>query len=349
MSPQTHYPQIDLAGTPREMGLAHGRLLRERIHRTLEVLRGILGTEAYDASWDDLQATCAYCEENAGDLVEEMRGIAEGAGVGFRDVFNISAHLELLVWKRLVRDARERLGAEACSSHAVVTEADVLLGWNGDDRRDWIECGAVVRGRPAGPPPFIYWSLAGSVGRPGMGPSLALGANTLPSRRWRPDGLLYPMLCRRILACRNVEEAVAVFERYNSCCGMNYLVADEAGTLVSIEAHADGFALVYPEDSGMRKVLLHTNCNLDPGLTGREPGEEPGCPRLAAARRLYHETPPSEAGGVRSIQADHTGGICVHRDDVCTVVSFVAETRAGRLHLTTGNPCEESPLTYALA
>ena len=349
MATLTRYPQIDLAGSPGEMGLAHGRLLRGRIHRTLEVLRGILGAEAYDASWRNLHATCAYCEEHAGDLVEEMRGIAEGAGVEFRDVFSISAHLELLVWKRLVWDAGAAPTPPACSSHAVVTGADVLLGWNGDDRRDWIECGAIVRGRPADAPPFVYWSLAGSVGRPGLGPNLALGANTLPSRRWRPDGLLYPMLCRRVLACPSVAEAVAVFERCNSCCGMNYLVADKAGTLVSIEAHADGFAPVRPADLGEEGCLLHTNCNLDPGLAGEAPGAEPGCPRLAAARRLYREDCPSGVAGVRAILSDHTGGICVHRDEVCTVVSFVAEVGAGRLHVTTGNPCEGSALTYALA
>ena len=330
------------------MGLAHGRLLRERIHRTVEVLRHILGPDAYDASWDGFRTTCAHCEKHASDFVEEMRGIAEGAGVAFRDVFSVSAHLELLVWKRLVWDARENPDSQACSSHAVVTGAEVLLGWNGDDRRDWIECGAVVRGRPADAPPFVYWSLAGSVGRPGMGRHLALGANTLPSRRWRPDGLLYPMLCRRVLACRTAEEAVAVFDRANSCCGMNYLVADEAGALVSVEAHADGFALVRPKDVEGENCLLHTNCYLDPDLAGGEPGREPGCPRLAAARLLYRDGCPSDVAGVRAVLSDHTGGVCVHRDEVCTVVSFVAEVRAGRFHVTTGNPCEDPALVYAL-
>jgi hypothetical protein len=67
----------------------------------------------------------------------------------------INAHLDLFVWKRLVWDAGRRAEAAACSSHAVATPSEVLLGWNGDDWVGWLDCGAVVRGKPAGGEPFI--------------------------------------------------------------------------------------------------------------------------------------------------------------------------------------------------
>lgn len=348
MTSERFYPQIDVAGTPREIGLVHGRQLRDRIHTTVESTRSRVGVEPYDASWRDFQETLVYCRGHAPDLVEEMKGIAEGAEVDFRDVFNINAHLDLMVWKRLVWDARKASEVAACSSHAVTTPSEVLLGWNGDDWTGWLDCGAVVRGRPAQGEPFIYWSLAGSVGRPGMNGHLALGANSLPSRRWRPDGLLYPMLSRRVLGCRSTAEGVDMLRASNACCGMNYLIADRGGNLVDVELNADSFALQRPEDQGTENYLLHTNCFLDAGLAGQEVDPDAACPRLSAARRLYRERLPSDVVSVRAVQSDHTGGVCVHRGESGTIVSFVAEVQAGRFHVIRGNPCTGSAQTYTV-
>jgi isopenicillin-N N-acyltransferase-like protein len=342
------YPQIDIAGAPGEMGLSHGRQLRDRIHATAKAMRERVGAEPYEAGWRAFQETLTYCRTHAPDLVAEMEGIAEGAGIGFRDVFNINAHLDLMVWKRLVWDRREKGEAPGCSSHAVATGSEVLLGWNGDDWRGWLDCGALVRGRPSGGEPFIYWSLAGSVGRPGMNTRLALGANSLPSHCWRPDGLLYPMLSRLALGCRSTAEGVALFRKSNACVAMNYLIADSGGDLADVELNAERVVVQRPADQGTEDYLLHTNCFLDADLAGKPVDPDAACPRLTAARRLYREQMPVDASGVRAVQADHTGGVCVHREESCTVVSFVAEVRAGRFHAIRGNPCTGWARTYAV-
>jgi len=342
------YPLIDIAGAPREMGRSHGSQLRERIHRTVAAMREQIGDEPYDASWSDFQATVAYCREHAPELVEEMEGIADGAEIEFRDAFNISAHLDLSNWKRKVWDQRDSMAGGACSSHAVVTESDVLLAWNGDDWRGWMDCGAIVRGMPARGEPFTYWSLAGSVGRPGMNRHLALGANSLPSSRWRPDGLLYPMLSRKILACRSTDEAVAVFDAYGRCAANNYLIAARSAALASVEADTDGFAVLRPDDRGVGSCLLHTNSYLDSSLAGTDVDLDSVCPRLSTARQLYRERTPTGVAEARAVQSDHTGGICVHREQACTIVSFIAEIRARRFHVTRGNPCEMPVATHTI-
>ena len=49
-----------------------------------------------------------------------------------------------------------------------------------------MDTGAVIRGRPSdGRPPFLYFGWAGTVGRPGMSHSVAVGANSLPAPGWR--------------------------------------------------------------------------------------------------------------------------------------------------------------------
>lgn len=140
VSEEGSYPQIDVAGTPGEMGRAHGRQLSARIRHTAAAMRARLGSEPYDAGWAAFQDTLTHCRRHAPELVEEMEGIAEGTEVPFQDVFNINAHQDLFVWKRLVCDAARRAEAAACSSHAVATPSDVLLGWNGDDWVGWLDC-----------------------------------------------------------------------------------------------------------------------------------------------------------------------------------------------------------------
>ena len=344
---ESSYPLVDINGSPKQMGRVHGSKLRRKVHATVRAMKRHVGIEPYEACWADFRDTAAYCRENAPELVEEMEGIAEGAEIDFRDVFKINAHLDLITWKRHMWTRPKDLKPE-CSSHAVVTDQDVLVGWNGDDWRGWMDCGAVVRGIPESGEPFIYWSLAGSVGRPGMNRFLALGANSLPSKRWRPDGLLYPMICRKILACRTTDEAIDVFSRYNRCSATNYLVADGAGGLASVEANADQYAVLRPVEQNGRNYLLHTNHYLAPELQNYNPAQAEKCTRLSAALRLYHKSVPGDAGELCTVLSDHTGGICVHHDDVCTIVSFTAEIHTRRFRITRGNPCAASGVTYRL-
>jgi isopenicillin-N N-acyltransferase-like protein len=310
-------------------------------------MREQVGPEPYGASQEAFQETLTYCRLRAPELVAEMIGIGEGAAVACEDIFCINAHLDLLNWKHLVWGRCTDHLAGGCSSHAVATPAGVLLGWNGDDWRGWLDCGAVIRGRPDGGEPFLYWSLAGSVGRPGMNRHLALGANSLPSPRFRLDGLLYPMICRKLLACRSTREAVAVFHTHNRCSAMNYLVADRRGELLDIESTPDDWVTIPPVEEGNCRYLLHTNSYLHAGL-GRTKSASAVCPRLASARRLYREHAPRDAVSLRAALSDHSGGICVHTPESCTVVSFVAELETARFHVTRGNPCEAPVQTHLL-
>jgi isopenicillin-N N-acyltransferase-like protein len=334
-----NYPMIDIAGTPREMGISHGRQLADRIRRTSQAMRDRIGKDPYETSWQDFEHTVDHCREVAPRLIEEMEGIAQGAGISFRDVFLINAHLDLNVWKRVIWNAPEE-EPDACSSHALNTPNGVYLGWNGDDWTGWMDCGAIIRGRPDEELPFIYWSLAGSVGRPGMNTHLALGANSLPSPGWRAEGLLYPMLSRLLLSCRSANDCVTLLQATPSCSAMNYVVADRAGSLANIEVGSEDIAVQTPEDHGASNLLLHTNCYLDAELAGHAVDPDTVCPRLGTARELYRKCRPQSVEEISDILSDHTGGICVHREGAATIVSFVAEVHLKRIHVITGNPCQ---------
>ena len=97
---ETVYPAVNIEGSPFEMGRSHGRQLHDRVRVTVAVMREAIGHDAYDAGWDAFQPTVAHCRAAVPDLVAEMEGIAEGAGLPFKDIWLINAHLDLSVWKR---------------------------------------------------------------------------------------------------------------------------------------------------------------------------------------------------------------------------------------------------------
>ena len=183
---------VDVEGTPHEMGLSHGKQMASRISLTVATLRQTYPL-SYDPCWLAFEPTVRYCREACPELVEEMEGIAEGAGLPFKDIWMINAHLDLAIWEQQtppIENSPPEL--PGCSSHAFAGEdGGVCLGWNGDDLSAWMDCCVVLRGRPAGARPFVCVCWAGTVGRPGTSHTVAVGANSTPANGWRADGLLY--------------------------------------------------------------------------------------------------------------------------------------------------------------
>src|SRR5438270_5414555 len=102
MAGSTHptIPVLDLAGTPGQVGAAHGEAQRERIRAYVErFLDFVLSTAAVRISeadlWGRWAAQVAVNQREAPDLVDEMRGIARGAGVPFERIFLLNSLLDL--------------------------------------------------------------------------------------------------------------------------------------------------------------------------------------------------------------------------------------------------------------
>src|SRR5262245_10698174 len=91
---------LDLAGTAGQVGVAHGEALRERIREYADRFLGwLLATAAVRLTeaelWDRWAPQVAFNQRVAPDLVEEMRGIARGAGLPFERVFLLNSLLDL--------------------------------------------------------------------------------------------------------------------------------------------------------------------------------------------------------------------------------------------------------------
>src|SRR5262249_43702370 len=115
---------LDLAGTPAQLGAAHGEALRDRIREHAERFLGwLLATAAVRVTeqqlWDRWAPQVAVNRREAPDLVEEMQGVARGAAVPFERVFLLNSLLDLSSFRYLALAS----AFAGCSSFAVAAEA----------------------------------------------------------------------------------------------------------------------------------------------------------------------------------------------------------------------------------
>jgi hypothetical protein len=174
-----------------------------------------------------------------------MRGVAEGSGLTFEEIFALNSWADAIITLNV--QARKGADAGGCSGFAVggraTADGETYVGWNGDDSEWWLESSVLLKGKPAGGLPFLLWTTAGWVGRPGLNPYLALSANSLFPSDCSP-GVPYPLVCRKILQQTSVEDAVSVIAGMKRVAGMNYTIGDVAGDVAAVETTARRIAVI---------------------------------------------------------------------------------------------------------
>jgi isopenicillin-N N-acyltransferase-like protein len=364
------FPFVEVRGAPRERGRQLGEACREQVRGYPEALRRVLGAEAglravtldagpHGPDPGTLESRALTflpaIEAFAPHLVEEIRGIADGAGVPFATALLVNVRAEVA---GVTAAAAGTGGAiEGCTAFAAgrgaTAAGDVLLGQNQDQAPDMEPFGVVVRVRPDGGPPALMASFGGLVGYPGLnGAGVAHFQNALANGVWR-HGLPHYPLKRVLLEQDSLAGCLEVFDRARlTSCG-NYVLADRSGHPVDVESTPDGYEVLDSE----RDVVVHTNHFRSP--------------RFVPAERLLASLPDSASRGERMrslLLAEHgritletvkrclrdhdgtAGAICRHdpQRPMKTIASIIAEPDAGRLHVTRGNPCEGEYTTYTL-
>src|SRR3954447_17744718 len=133
------YPRISVEGGPRERGRQYGEAAAERVRRSVEAYDEVF---AHYARWDrdkvreEAARFRAPIEAHGARYLEEIRGIAEGAGVEELDVLAINVRTEIM-FAASARDAERtlRLPPE-CSAFAALPgrtgDGSTLVGQNWD-------------------------------------------------------------------------------------------------------------------------------------------------------------------------------------------------------------------------
>ena len=102
MTDYAPFPLIDLSGSPRERGRIHGKAAADRLRRGARMYAESLLKNGVD--WKELEHRAERMvptiEKFDPAYVEEMRGIAEGAGEPFAAVMLMNARTEMVAAAR---------------------------------------------------------------------------------------------------------------------------------------------------------------------------------------------------------------------------------------------------------
>jgi len=255
---------LDLPAGARARGRAHGEAHRDLIGGHLETWIGHLdggrgeNPRGYlDRFIDDTDFLPAVRRWTP-DLVEEVEGIAEGAGLPLRHIWALQMLDE--EWAYSMRCASARQPRSKCSTFAIEG--------NGADRPTFVgqnmDLGSYTQGfqvllrfaaeddRPAS----LVFTLAGMIALMGVNAAgVGVHVNTLSQLPSAASGLPVAFVARGALARCNASEAADFVAGAPHACGQHYLLADPR-VVRSLESSAAGSTRFVGQGEGR---VLHTN------------------------------------------------------------------------------------------
>lgn len=358
------FPHVRVGGDARERGLQYGAQARTRVQRSLEGYERVF---AYCTGWTWSQvveqslAYVAPIESAYPSYLDEMRGIAAGAGVEFDDVLALNLRTEVM----FAAKSRTAMGQAAspppeCSSFCILPDTSatghLLVGENWDWLTHCVDTLVVLEAEQDGAPDFVTVVEAGLLAKAGMNSSgIAVATNALVSDRDRGDpGIPYHVCLRAFLDAETLTEALTSVQKWPRSSSANYLLSHRDGVCIDVESAPGDFSMlsyIDPRDG----VLVHTNHFLAPPRTVVDVSPWAMPDSLARYQRLRRvlETEPRPVTVERVQQAlrdhaDHPYGVCCHPDprehpaeQGATIMSIIMDPHDRVIWLADGNPCRQ--------
>lgn len=336
------YPTVTAAGPPRLRGEQYGEQAAERIARSVAHYRKVFADLA-GLSWSETLARADNLEPALkaydADTLEEIRGIADGAGQPVGAIVALNCRTELMY----------PAPAHECTTAAVLPERSgdghVLLVQNWDWLCPAAETVVLLRLVTADGLEMVSLHEAGMVARGGCN-AAGVGAvgNFLATDTDRTrSGIPLPLTGRRILLSPRLADALAALLGAQRSVSTNYLLASAEGLAVDLEATSDAEHPVDPVDG----VLTHANHFRTPGITDTYMRVVPDSlyrdGRMASLLAGPEPVTPQRLMAALRDHAGHPSSICRHptsgSDDSATLSSLVMDLTTRELWITDGPPC----------
>jgi isopenicillin-N N-acyltransferase-like protein len=349
-------PVLRLTGTPREIGRQHGEQVPHLIKDNLRFYMNLwqhMGGVSREKILTDVEAFVPFIERFDSDLVEEMRGVAEGAGLEFREVAALNARTEL-TFSCLPNTLKES-SSGGCTSFGLLPEATesghVIIGQNWDWRAEALQTCVVLQIEQKEKPNIVMHAEAGTIGHRGLN-SAGLGVciNYIRSEAdvFRP-GVPFLIKLRGILNSSRMSAALQMLMAYPGPNSMNMVVGHQGGEIIDVENLPNDLLFVYPRDG----ILTHANHFESPMLRIRDTGKGTLADTIFRSGRLRRlleaRRGKLDVETIREALSDHFSypdSICRHPDEACekvdqwqTLASIILDLTEMTLRYTEGPAC----------
>ena len=338
------FPLIEVSGTSYEMGYQHGAQVTDLVKQYLLWIEKLAG-QPLPEMVRMARAFLPALQDLSPALLEEIRGLADGAGISFDEALLCQ-----------VRSEVSEAAVSGCTAFALTGSATAdglpLAGQNQDLEPEYAELAILLRVKPNdGRPRALMFTFAGQLGYAGMNEAgLAHFHNALYNYRWQPD-LPRQSLKRVLLEKRSVAECLSFLKEQRLGSAANIVLCDNQGHIADVELRPEGNALVEDEHPDS---VVHTNHHLSPQFTGYEGHSVPDSrPRLDRIRQLIKaQWGQITVESLKTILADHAGdpgGICRHGARGWHSISgYIAEPAKRLLHVRRGHGCTGYWQTYTV-
>ena len=264
--------------SPYENGYAHGSALKDQVHQQVASwqihMQQELGlsTDSIFAIINEHTGFTSTIETHAPELLEELRGIADGAGLDRRLVLAYNLGEEIY---NFVNRPTER-----CSNLAVADSSQNLLFYNQDL------------------PPFLHgdntpvvlkhldyyvFAMPGTIGISGASRAMAVSLNSLPMLKMNSAGLPLSFTIRKLLELDSITEARDFLHQTPSAIPQNIMLVS-ADEIVGFEISKNQVTeyTAYP-------FLYHTNFPIHNTDYKMEGYQAPACARYARIDSVVHD------------------------------------------------------------
>lgn len=351
---------VEASGSAYKLGFEIGSQCQDLARDMIEDRRREL-KQKYNMDWDRARVIArkylSFCEDSLPKDVEELKGYAEGAGLGLEEVFTLFCTYK--------KGEKHVFGCtDLVVSAGLTEEKHIFMAHNEDAYAKEAKDICLVRGKPENAPAFLAVTFGGLIFSGGLNAAgLGFGQNTVTPNDTRV-GIPIDRIFRALYGARTIVEALTYANLPDRESSYNNVMADSHGQIYSIEGSATDFELIYAGGS----YLVHTNHY----VTDKMKRYESAIPhdtwaitrhmcsvaRFNRASSLLGEYEKISLPRIISIMRDHVNypwSICRHVDEdakpeyqVKTVCSSIADLTTQELWVCYGNPCSAEYERYTL-
>ena len=267
---------LETEGSPYERGKIHGESLKKEINIMIEGFKAISrlnGCASFDLLVKDILDNTNFlsiANKWTPDLVDEIKGIADGTGINFNIMFVVQFIDELgwYITHRLRKDYWEKLQdnslktmSQQCSAFGVFdqTQGYPIIAQTADNSPLWIGLETLIHAKdPESSMEWYYASYPGLIGIYGLNNhSVGVCLNAMGHiLKKNINGLGTLFIMRVILNQKSLNDAVDIIKKLPHATGENYLIGDLNG-VVDYECSPNQVKQFIPYQGATR--VYHTN------------------------------------------------------------------------------------------
>jgi isopenicillin-N N-acyltransferase like protein len=356
-------PVIQVRGTHRQVGQQIGEQMRARLQQYQQAADGLRAGLPLGVSWEEMmsqgQIYLAHSRAVYPQYVEELEGIAEGAGLPFEEMFvELCEELwERPAWSGQAGDGRPYNGGTARGCTDLVArgrataDGSTLIAHTNDLSLAVEKDLVILRVRAGEEPEFLGVSVSGlgySAGFNAAG--ICMSGNEVANNDIRP-GVPRLLMVRAILAARRLGEAMDACLLPQRASNYNNVIGDPNGEIYSMEGSATDCEPIYIEDD----ILAHANHYVSPPMRRFEADRNTigtSVIRHNRAMRLlrehYGRLSPELFKTLLADHANYPSSICKHGVESVTVFSMILDLNRRQAWIGRGRPCETQWVEHRL-